>query len=242
MRSRGAGVIGARVYPLYGLASGVWNLGECFQWRKENTWPRLSLIIYQIASPADATVSSSTTIAAYVTTEYPAVVYRWEESTNGGDTWSVVAGQTAESIALSGLTSSNDGDMYRLVATAGIRTQTSNIVTVWRDTIASLVWDTQPDNVTVEGGQAAYFYSAASATGVLHEATYSTFASGANALNHQWQQSTNSGSTWSDIAGEVYWYIGLFPVESSMNGYKYRAKVTIAGADYYSNAATLTVT
>ena len=243
MRSRGAGVIGSRVYPLYGSASGVWNLGECFQWRKENTWPRLSLIIYQIASPADATVSGSTTITATITSTYPVVAYRWEKSTNGGATWSVVAGQTTESITLNGLTSSNDGDMYRLVATAGIRTLTSNSVTVWRDTIASLSWESpMTESTTVIAGQAAYFYAVANATGVSHAVYYWTFSSGTSALNTQWQQSTNGGSTWSDIAGMVNWYISLYPVDSSMNGYKYRAKVTIAGADYYSNAATLTVT
>lgn len=241
MRSRGAGVIGARVYPLYGSASGVWNLGECFQWRKEGTWPQREITLSPISSPVDATVSGTATILASVYAGYPSASYRWEKSTNGGATWSVVSGQTTESITLTGLTSSNDGDLYRFVVTAGIRSKKSNIVTIWRDTISSLSWDTQPENTSVANGDPAYFYSVASATGVTHSVSYWTFASGTSELVSQWQQSTNGGSTWSDIPGVTVWYTG-FAADSSMNGYKYRAKVVIAGTAYYSNAATLTVT
>lgn len=86
---------------------------------------------------------------------------------------------------------------------------------------------TQPSNVTVTEGETA---------------TFSVAATGSGTLTYQWQQSTDNGSTWTDISGATSSSYTTQAATTDMNGYQYRCKVTGTGGEATSNAATLTVT
>ena len=86
---------------------------------------------------------------------------------------------------------------------------------------------TQPSNVTVTEGE---------------NATFSVAATGSGTLTYQWQQSTDNGSTWTDISGATSSSYTTQAATTDMNGYQYRCKVTGTGGEATSNAATLTVT
>ena len=86
---------------------------------------------------------------------------------------------------------------------------------------------TQPTNQTVSVD-----------TGV----TFSAAASGGPPPTVQWQQSTDGGSTWTDIAGATSSVYEITIVPLSDNGDDFRAVFTNAVGSATTNAATLTVT
>ena len=72
-------------------------------------------------------------------------------------------------------------------------------------------------------------------------ATFSVAAS--NAQTYQWQQSTDSGSSWADISGAASASYTTVATTTGMNHYQYRCVVKSAsGVSVISSAATLTVT
>lgn len=84
---------------------------------------------------------------------------------------------------------------------------------------------THPQATTVTAGSTAQF---------------TTEASGLPVPTVQWQVSTNSGSTWSDIADET-WTTLYVPTTYAMDGYQYRAVFTNTEGSATTDAATLTV-
>ena len=87
----------------------------------------------------------------------------------------------------------------------------------------------QPTGQTVTEGSAAEFSVTAS-------------AGDSETLTYQWQQSTDSGSSWTDISGATSADYTTETTTTSMDGYQYRCVVTSAsGVSVISQAATLTV-
>jgi hypothetical protein len=86
---------------------------------------------------------------------------------------------------------------------------------------------TQPSSQTVTVGQAATFAAA---------------ATGAPPPTVQWQQSTDSGSTFNNISGATGTSYTTAAATAAMNGYQYRAVFTNGIGSATSNAASLTVT
>jgi hypothetical protein len=78
------------------------------------------------------------------------------------------------------------------------------------------------------------------------EAEFSVEASGdtSEKLTYQWQQSTDSGSDWTDISGATDTSYTINSTTTSMSGCQYRCVVTGSGSgvSVISSAATLTVT
>lgn len=75
-----------------------------------------------------------------------------------------------------------------------------------------------------------------------NDATFSITSTALTTITYQWQRSTNSGSTWSDVSGATSASLVLSAVALSADGYQYRCKATALGHTRTSNAATLTVT
>lgn len=73
-------------------------------------------------------------------------------------------------------------------------------------------------------------------------ATFSVTASGGQpaTYTYQWQQSTNSGSSYSNMSGKTSSSLSL-TTTSDMNGYYYRCAVTNSAGTTYSSGAKLTV-
>jgi hypothetical protein len=71
--------------------------------------------------------------------------------------------------------------------------------------------------------------------------TASSTGSGAS-ITYQWQRSTNSGTSFSDVSGGTNQTLALTGLTATENGYQYRVKVnnSIGGVEVISTAATLT--
>ena len=82
-----------------------------------------------------------------------------------------------------------------------------------------------PENVTVTEGATAEF---------------SVTATGEN-LSYQWQQSTDSGQSWTDIGGATDATYTTEATTTSMNGYQYRCVVSNSAGSITSDAVSLTV-
>lgn len=164
------------------------------------------------------------------------LTYTWQISTNSGSSWSNVANNaTYSGAALATLSIANtpanfDGNLYRvLVVGTCTPADTSTVGTL---NVTGVTFSVQPTSPSVlcEGGTV-------------------TISATANTSTYQWQVSTNSGGSWSDLSnGSPYSNVttsdlGISPVSAAMSGYQYRviATNTLCSISVNSNAATLTV-
>lgn len=70
--------------------------------------------------------------------------------------------------------------------------------------------------------------------------TLSVTATG-NGLSYQWQNSTNAGATWADVADATAASYTLSAITAAMNGWQYRVTITSGTTSVESSAVTLTV-
>jgi alpha-tubulin suppressor-like RCC1 family protein len=157
-------------------------------------------------------------------TGFPTPTVQWEISTNGGSTWSAVAGANTDVLSIASAKTSESGDEYRAVFTNGAGKATSNAVTLTVSRAPAVT--EQPTAITVE---------------VNHEAAFEAAASGFPAPSVQWEVSTNSGSTWSAVAGATADRLAIASAQSAESGDEYRAVFTNVGGKATTEAATLTV-
>ncbi len=73
-------------------------------------------------------------------------------------------------------------------------------------------------------------------------ATFTVKVTGTEPLSYQWQQSTDNGSSWTDITGETNATYTIATTTMDMNGTQYRCVVENNIGKVTSDAATLTVT
>ena len=157
------------------------------------------------------------------------ITYLWERSDDQGTSWTTVAGETSSSLTVSGTTYADDNnDYYRVTGSIpGLGSIVANavILTVQR----TLAIDTQPTDQTVYDTQNVTFSVA------------TTVSSGT--ATYQWEESTDSGTTWSAVSGAVNNSYTISNVSTSASGNQYRVVVSLVGSagDITSNAATLTV-
>ena len=79
----------------------------------------------------------------------------------------------------------------------------------------------------------------ASQVAVAGSATFSVSATGEN-LSYQWQQSADSGSTWSSVPGAVSNTLVVTDITTADNGKQFRAIVSSLTSSAVTSAATLT--
>jgi hypothetical protein len=153
------------------------------------------------------------------------ISYQWEYSNdNFVSNVNDLVGQTNPASASTGTITSTTYYRLRVTCAAGPTTGYSNIVTIVVSNQASIV--TQPVNISACPGETR---------------TFTVIAFPLPGLSYQWQVSTNGGSTWTNIAGEIFPNLTLTNLTTTMNGYQYRVIVSGCGSPVTSNAATLTV-
>ncbi len=163
--------------------------------------------------------------------------YQWQQSTDGGNSWSDIADAVGNSYTTAAVTFANNGHQYRC------------IVTNTKDEITALVFSnpailnvaatptitSQPQNNVVAEGTSATF-------SVIAEVADSGIG---GVLSYQWQQSTDGGSVWSNIDEATTNSHTTPAVTFANNGHQYRCQVinTREGvsATIFSNPATLSV-
>jgi hypothetical protein len=155
----------------------------------------------------------------------PPLTVRWQQSTDGGSTWSDIAGATSFTYSITTVPLSDNGFEFRAVFTNAAGSATTDAATLTVTTATAPTITTQPTSQTISG------------TGTV---TFPAAASGSPSPTVQWQRSTDAGSTWSDIAGatsDTY----TFTNSPFDNGFEFRAVFTNAAGSATTSSATLTV-
>ena len=152
--------------------------------------------------------------------------YQWQVSTNGGTTFSNISGATNATYTVANATATQSGNLYRCVVsnTCGNSvTTTTALLTVANGTTIT----TQPANASLCVGGSNIFRVVAVGAG----------------LSYQWQISTNSGTSFSNITGATSSLYTLTGITLGMNGNQYRCIVngTCAPTTATSTVATLSV-
>ncbi len=187
--------------------------------------------------PANSTVCNLTN-ASFTVSATNVASYQWQVSTNGGTTWSnvtnggVYSNATTATLNITGATTAMAGYVYRcqLTTSCSVVANTNN---------ATLSVNPSP-GVTAQPANKIICNNGGT--------TFSTNGSGFGTITYQWQVSTNSGSTWSNISnGGIYSgatssTLTLTGATTTVNGNWYRAVISGSCAPpANTNAATLTV-
>ena len=93
----------------------------------------LSSTISFTTQPTDQNVSSGAASFSVVVANSGSgsVSLQWQRSTNSGSTWVSIAGETGNTLSLTGLSAANDGEQYRVLANAaGSGQETSDVATL----------------------------------------------------------------------------------------------------------------
>ena len=175
--------------------------------------------------PANTTACTGTNANFSVTVTGTTPAYQWQVSTNGGTTYTPVAGQTAATLTLNAVTTAMSGNLYQVVI--------SNSCPSTITSTAAVLTVNSPGSITL---QPANFAACAGAT-----ANFSVTAAGST-NTYQWQVSTDGGATFTDITGATTTSLSLPAVTASMNGSQYHLVITSCGpGGLTSSNVTLTV-
>ena len=154
-------------------------------------------------------------------------IYRWEVSTNGGTTWTIVSPAViTPTLTLTAVTGAMNNNKYRCVAFIGCATTTSSVATLTvTGGVVPPVITTNPANATACAGTNVTFTGAAS-----------------NATSFNWEVSTNGGTTWGNVTpANTTTTLTLTAVTTAMNNNRYRLTATNGSGSVNSTAAILTV-
>jgi hypothetical protein len=163
-----------------------------------------------------------------VTTTGTVDTYQWQVSTNNGVDWTnitnggIYANADTATLSLSGVTLSDNNNQFRCVLNGVVN---SNPATLFVKEAVAIA--TQPSSaVGCTAGSASF-----------------TVAATGDGLAYQWQVSTNSGSTWDNVASATSATLTLNSLTAGMNGYQYQVIVSGAApcSAVTSSVVTLTV-
>jgi len=188
------------------------------------------------SQPASSIVCSGSTTSFSVAATGTSLNYQWQESTNGGGSWNnlanggIYSGVTTTTLTLTGVTAGMNNNQYRCIITSACSPLNSSAAILTVNTAPALT--AQPANSSVCAGNNAVFSVSATGSG----------------LTYQWQESTNGGGTWNNLAngapysGVLTSTLTISPATAGMNTYQYRCIVSgTCPAPATSNAAILTV-
>ena len=178
-----------------------------------------------LTNPTNQTVTAgqnATFTAAAIGNPTPTV--QWQVSTNGGSSYTNIAGATSATLTLTNVTASQNGYKYRAVFTNSVGTATTTAATLTVQSAPLVI--TNPISQTVNTGQSVTFTAA---------------ATGNPAPSVQWQISTDGGVTFTNISGATSTSLTLANRTASENGYEYRAVFTNSLGSATTTAAILTV-
>jgi hypothetical protein len=186
-----------------------------------------------IAINQGSTGSASFTAAASASTGV-AVAYQWQ--LNQGSGWSAIDGGTTDTLSLTGLSGSDDGNLYRCAITAfGLPAVASNSaslavsVIVPSAPVITITAQPQATSIANTGSTASFSITASVSSGTL---------------NYQWQKRESGATTWASVSGATSSTLSLSGLAyADDNGDAYRCVLSATGAaSRTSSTATLTIT
>ncbi len=153
---------------------------------------------------------------------FPTPSVQWQVSTDGGQTWSDLAGATSDTLSFTADASQN-GYEYRALLTNSAGSVATNAATL-----------------TVNVGPAITAQPASQSANAGQTVTFTATASGSPAPGIQWQVSSDGGVTWTDLSGATSPTL-TFTAQSAESGNLYRAVFTNGCGSATTDAASLTV-
>lgn len=164
------------------------------------------------------------------------ILYQWQRSVDNGSSWSNIAGAVSRTYTINNTLLINTGDQYRVVVNGLSSSGLNNPATVTSNTAtltvspAIISIDSQPTNTTITDTFASF-----SVTASINP-SYVT-------LTYQWQLSTNSGVSFSNISGATTSTLSLSNLTTANTGNVYRVVVSGNGgaSPVDSSSATLIV-
>ena len=191
----------------------------------EYTEPATMTVLYYTAQPEDVRTSAGASATFSVETNAAVVRYEWQYSKDGVKWFNTsMSGYNTATLTVEATTARN-GYQYRCIITGAKDSKLISDAATLNVGEAAVIL-TQPEDKTVEAGGTAIFVVYAE-----------------NVQSHQWQYSTNGGTSWRNTSMSGYDTNMLaVNVIASRNGYQYRCAITgDNGEVIYSDAATLTV-
>jgi hypothetical protein len=177
--------------------------------------------------PAAQSIIAGQNASFSVTASGTSVSYQWRRSTDGGTNFIDVVGATSAAFALTAVPLADNAHQFRVVVSNSAGSVTSNAASLTVNPIPVLpAFTTQPASITVTSPNAA---------------TFSVVATGTPSPTLQWQVSTNSGSSFADIAGATT-NINTTPATNvGDSGHQFRVIASNGSGSTTSTVATLTV-
>jgi alpha-tubulin suppressor-like RCC1 family protein len=158
----------------------------------------------------------------------PTPTIQWEQSVNGGSTWTLISGQTSNMFTIASAKTSESGHEFRAkfenLPVKAKKTATSEPATL--TVVVHPLVTKQPKSVTANEGQTAVFEAA---------------ASGFPPPAVQWEVSTDGGFTYVPIEGATSNTLSLPGVTTAQSGSRFRALFKNAAGEAMTEAAQLTV-
>ncbi|OFW28432.1 MAG: hypothetical protein A3G76_04800, partial [Acidobacteria bacterium RIFCSPLOWO2_12_FULL_65_11] len=167
----------------------------------------------------------------------PAPTYQWQMSTDGVSFTDLTelapyGGTNTATLTVSAATVGLNGNRYRVLATNGAGSATSNAAIFTVNALTPPAIATQPTNQSVTQGQTA---------------TFTIAATGNPSPTYQWQVSSDGGNVWASVtdaapySGSTTTTLTVSGATIGLNTYQYRSVATNGLGTVTSNAATLTV-
>lgn len=147
----------------------------------------------------------------------------WEYADTAGG-WVKIAGATTTTLAVTGLTPTQNGRQYRAIVSLGSASVITSPATV---TVPGVLLYKQPVSVSVLTGATASF-------------SFDFTPVACPTPTIQWQVRQTEGGTWNNVANATFKVLSL-TTSVAENGYQYRASITCSGQQTLTNVATLTV-
>lgn len=177
--------------------------------------------------PAGLTITAGQNASFSITASGTSISYQWQRSTDGGASFTNVAGETNATLNLTVVPLGDNGHQFRVVVSNGAGSVTSNAALLTVNAAQVIpAFSTQPISVTVVAPNTA---------------TFSVAVTGMPSPTLQWQLSTDAGGSFADIAGATASSYTTAATVTGDSGNRYRVIATNTAGATTSNAATLTV-
>lgn len=176
--------------------------------------------------PGDTSAVAGSAATLSVTASGTDIAYQWQSSSDGGASWRDIAAATQASYTTPATRLADNGTRFRVIVSAAGIGVTSSVVTL-----------------SVTGGVVAPAIAvqpAAQSATAPAPAIFSVTVNGSTPA-HQWQRSTDNGTTWADIAGATATSYATGSTDLSMNGQQFRVVASNSAGSVTSAAAVLTV-